>query len=143
MRSPAAASGEGGDVVGERPEQVALDRREGSPGEADGVDCGTQVASHECEVAGFDRDVGAGSHRETEVGLGESGGVVDSVADHRDDSSFVLEASYDVDLLGGEDLGDDLVDADLGGDISGGAFVVAGEEHRAETESAETGDRFG
>src|ERR671911_194186 len=28
--------GEGGDVVSERPEQVALDRGQGSPGEADG-----------------------------------------------------------------------------------------------------------
>ena len=54
-------------------------------GQADGVAGGAQVAAHEREVAGLDGDVGAGAHGEAEVGLGEGGGVVDAVADHRHD----------------------------------------------------------
>ena len=90
--------------------------RERAPGEPDRVGGGAQVAADEREVAGLDGDVGAGAHREAEVGLGERGGVVDAVADHRDDPALVLEAPDDVDLVGGEHLGDHVVDADLGGD---------------------------
>ena len=48
------------------------------------------VAADEGEVGGFDGHVGAGAHGEAEVGLGEGGGVVDAVADHRDDLALVL-----------------------------------------------------
>ena len=104
--------------------------RERAAGQADGVGGDAEVAADEGEVAGFDGDVGAGAHGEAEVGLGEGGGVVDAVADHGDDLALGLEAADDVDLVGGEDLGDDLVDADLVGDGSGGPLVVAGEQDR-------------
>ena len=58
-----------------------------------------QVAAHEREVAGLDRHVGAGAHRQAEVGLGQRGGVVDAVADHRDDPALGLQAADDVDLV--------------------------------------------
>ena len=58
-----------GDVVGERPEQVALDRAQRAPGQPDRVDRGPQVAADQGEVAGLDRHVGAGAHRDPEVGL--------------------------------------------------------------------------
>ena len=60
----------------------------------------------EGEVAGLDGDVGAGAHGEAEVGLGERGGVVDAVADHGDDLALGLQAADDLDLVGGQDLGD-------------------------------------
>ncbi len=66
-----------------------------------------QVAADEGEVAGLDGDVGAGAHGEAEVGLGEGGGVVDAVADHGDDPALGLQAADDVDLVGGQHLGDD------------------------------------
>ena len=58
--------------------------------------------------------------RQAEVGLRERGRVVDAVADHRDDAALGLQAADDVGLVGGQHLGDDLVDADLGGDGAGG-----------------------
>ena len=63
-----------------------------------------------------------------EVGLGEGGGVVDAVADHGDDLALGLEAADDLDLVAGQDLGDDGVDPDLVGDAAGGPLVVAGEQ---------------
>ena len=84
---------------------------------------------HEREVARLDRDVGAGAHRDPEVGLRERGGVVDAVADHRDDPAVALQPLDDGDLVGREHLGDDVVDADLRRDGRGGPFVVAGEQH--------------
>ena len=106
-------------------------------GQPDGVGGDAQVAVDEGEVAGFDGDVGAGAHGDAEVGLGEGGGVVDAVADHGDDLAVGLQAADDVDLVGGQDLGDDGVDVDLVGDGSGGALVVAGEQHRCEAEAAQ------
>ena len=73
---------------------------------------------------------------------GEGGGVVDPVADHGDDPAVGLEATDDVDLVGRQHLGDDVVDADLVGDRPGGALVVAGQQHRGEAEPAELGDRL-
>ena len=93
--------------------------RERAAGEADGVGGDAQVAAHEGEVAGFDGDVGAGAHGDAEVGLGEGGGVVDAVADHGDDLAVGLQAADDVDLVGGQHLGDHVVDADLVGDVHG------------------------
>ena len=61
----------------------------------------------EREVGGLDRDVGAGADREAEVGLGERGGVVDAVADHRDDRALAPAAvATTATLLGGQHLGD-------------------------------------
>ena len=112
-------------------------------GQADSVGGDSQVAADEGEVAGFDGDVGAGAHGDPEVGLGEGGGVVDTVADHGHGLALGLQAADDVDLVGGQDLGDDGVDADLVGDRPGGAFVVASEQHRREAEVAERADRVG
>ena len=59
----------------------------------------TQVAAHQGQVAGLDRDVGAGAHGQAEVGLGQRGGVVDAVAHHRHDAALGLEPLDDVDLV--------------------------------------------
>ena len=48
---------QGGDVVGERPEEVALDRRECLAGQADRIRGGAQVAGDEGYVGRFDCDV--------------------------------------------------------------------------------------
>ena len=53
-----------------------------------------------------------------------------------DRPALVLQAMDHGDLVGGEDLGDDLVDADLGGDRAGGSFVVAGEQHGSQPQRA-------
>ena len=43
-----------------------------------------QVIAHECDVGGFDGDVGAhGAHGDADGRAGQGGGVVDAVADHR------------------------------------------------------------
>ena len=47
------------------------------------------------------RDVGAGAHRDADMRLGQSRGVVDPVAGHRDDSALGLELLDHLDLLSG------------------------------------------
>ena len=109
-----------GDVVGEGPEEVALDRAQGPSREADRVGGGAQVAGDERQVGRLDRDVGAGADREAEVGLRERGRVVDAVADHRHDLARCLQALDLGDLVVRVDLGEHALDADLGGDPLGG-----------------------
>ena len=46
-------------------------------------------------------------------------------------------------LVGGQDFGDDLVDAELGGDALGGRPAVAGEHDRPDPEFAERADGRG
>jgi hypothetical protein len=65
------------------------------------------------------------------------------VADEGDDPPLVLEAPDGRHLVGREDLGDDLVDADLRRHGLRRALVVTGEQHRVEAECPELPYRLG
>ena len=137
LSRPAAASGQGGEVVAERPGQVGLDRAQGGAREAYGVRGGPQVVADQRQVGRLDRDVGAGAHGEAQVGLGQRGGVVDAVADHRDHAALLLQPAYLGHLALGRHPGDHVVDPDLGRDGPGGALVVAGQQDGPQPEVAQ------
>ena len=71
LSSPATASGIAATLYANAQKRFPLIVRSVRPGEPDRVDRGAQVARHEREVGGLDRDVGAGADREPEVGLRE------------------------------------------------------------------------
>ena len=81
---------------------------------------------------------------EAEVGLGERRGVVDAVADHRHDASLGLEPADHLGLVG-RGLTSAMTSSmpTSCGDGAGRGLVVAGQEHRAQTERLERGDSFG
>ena len=64
---------------------------QGAAGQPDRVDGGGQVAAYQGQVGGLDRHVGAGAHRQPQVGLGQRGRVVHPVADHRDHPALGLQ----------------------------------------------------
>ena len=68
-----------------------------------------EIAAHQREVAGLDRNVGAGAHGDAEVGLGERGRVVDAVADHGDDATLRLQPGDGGHLVGRQHIGDHIV----------------------------------
>ena len=105
-------------------------------GQPDGVGGGAQVAADQREVRGLDGDVGAGAHGQAEVGLRERRRVVDPVADHGDDRALVLQPLDDVDLVGGQHLGDDVARSipTWRATACGGAAVVAGQQQRTQAE---------
>ena len=103
---------------------------------------GQQVAADQGQVGRLDRGVGAGAHGQAQVGLGQRGGVVDAVADHRHHPAGGLQLLDHVGLARGQHPGDHLVDADRGRDGPGGALVVAGEQHRPQAQAAQPGDRL-
>ena len=130
-------------VFGIARERNHLHVRRRCANDADGVGRRRQVASHQRQVRRLDGHVGAGAHGEAEVGLGQGGGVVHAVADHGDDLALALQPAHHVDLVLGQHLGDDVVDADLAGHGPCRPLVVAGEEHRGEAEAAERPHRLG
>ena len=48
-----------------------------------GYDDEPQVGANQCDRGGGDGDVCAGAHRDADIGGGESGSIVDAIADHR------------------------------------------------------------
>ena len=59
-----------------------------------------EVVVAEDHVRGFLRNIGAGdAHGDADVGLAQSGGVVDPVARHRHDVTFALQGLYDLELV--------------------------------------------
>ena len=92
-----------------------------------GADDAGQVALEQGDAGALDGDVGAGAHREADVGGGQGGCVVDAVAGHGHDAALGAQALDDVALVVGQHLGLDAVDAEAAADGLGGDPVVAGE----------------
>ena len=140
VEQPGGGQRDRGHVVGEGPEQVALDRGQRAARQPDRVGGHPQVAADEREVTGLDRDVGAGAHGQAQVGLRERRGVVDAVPDHGDRPALVLQPADDVHLVARQHLGDHLLDPDLGRHRPRHGLVVAGQQDRGEPEVAQLTD---
>ena len=135
-RTPAAIGIASG-VVADGPGEVLVHLAHGAAADLDGGGDVLRVGAHEHDVGGLDRDVGAGADRDPDVGLGERGGVVDAVADHRHLAALVLELFDSGRLVLGQHFGDHVLDADLGGDPLRGGVAVAGQHHRAHSQLAQ------
>ena len=142
VEQPHRGKGDRGDVVGERPEEIALDRGEGAARKRDRVGRGPEVARDEREITRLDRDIGPGADGDAEVGLRECGGVVDPVTDDRDPPSLGLQLLHDVDLLPGEHPGDHTIDPYLDGNGIRGRLTVTRDHHRLDLETVQRGDRL-
>ena len=76
-----------------------------------------QLVGHQRDVGRFERGVAAGdAHGDADVGRRQRGGVVDAVADHRDRSVAALQLLDRRDLVLGQQLRAELVDAEVGRD---------------------------
>jgi hypothetical protein len=113
-------------VVSERPEEVALDRAQGATREADRVGRCPQVAGHECDVRGLDRDIGACADGDAEVRLRKRRRVVDAVSNHGHDLARALQPLDLRRLLARQHLGEDTFNAYLAGHAVGCLLAVAG-----------------
>ena len=91
-----------------------------------------RVAADQGEVGGADRGVRAGSDRHAQVGLGEGGGVVDTVTDHRHPDPWSCSARTAADFPVGRHAGEHAGggNGQLGRHGEGSALVVAGKQHR-------------
>ena len=83
-------------------------------------------------LPGLARRLGAGVHRDPDVGLGQGRRVVGPVAGHRDHPAFALVAADQLQLLLRGRFRQEVVDARLLGDLRRGQAVVAGHHHGAD-----------
>ena len=81
-------------------------------------------------------------HRHRDVGLRERGRVVGAVAGHRDQPAVRLVLADQCQLRFGRGLGQEVVDAGLGGDRRGGQAVVAGDHHRLDAHAPQLHEAF-
>ena len=86
--------------------------RHGGLGQLPGSDDAGEVALEQGDSGALHGHVGAGAHRQADVGGGEGGCVVDAVACHRDHAPFCAELFDDVALVVGQHVGLDPVDAE-------------------------------
>jgi len=100
-----------------------------------------RVGTHQDDVGGLDRHVGAGADRDAEVGPRQRRGVVDPVADHRHPAPGALQLGDLRRLVLRQYLRDDGVDAELSGDPFGGGAVVAGEHDDLDIQLVQRIDR--
>ena len=81
------------------------------------ADDAAQVALDQRDAGALHRDVGAGAHRDADIGLRQRRRVVDAVAGHRDDAALALQALRPRrPSRSGSTSALDLVDAELRGD---------------------------
>ena len=99
-----------------------------------------RVAVEVDHVAGLARRHRAGVHRDADVGLGQRRRVVGAVAAHGDELALGLLVADELELRLRRRLGEEVVDAGLGGDGGGGHRVVAGDHHRADAHAAQLGE---
>ena len=97
-------------VVDEREKQVLPDVRHRPLRQPARADDAGEVALHERDAGAFHRDVGAGAHRDADVGPRQRRGVVDAVAGHRDAPALALERRDVRGLLLRQHAGMDVVD---------------------------------
>jgi hypothetical protein len=139
-----AGTKERGDVA-----EQAADLEPDVPGEVviqpaaefDGLDDGGEVVVGQDHHRGFLGHLGAGAHRDPDVGLLHRGRVVDAVPGHRDDLAFLPQDAGQADLVLGADAGDHAYAVDLGQCllVAHGGELGAGEHGAVDAELA--GDR--
>ena len=101
-------------IVDEGEEQVLPNVAHGGSAEHDRPDDAAEIAFHQRDAGARDRHLGAGAHRDADIGRGQRGGVIHAVAGHGDDAAFGLQATDQGVLVGRQHLGDDFAECPRG-----------------------------
>ena len=121
-------NGEG--VVAGRPQQVLDHLAVGRAGQADDREHVARVAAHQHDVGRLDGHIRPGADGDAEVGFDQRGGIVDAVADHGDRQSACFISPDLRRLLLRQDLGEELVEAELAGHRLRPPPGIAGQHHQ-------------
>src|SRR5262245_796291 len=86
-------------VVNEGQEQILTDVLHGEPAEATGSFDASKIAANQGDSGTLDCHIGAASHSNSDLGLGQSGRVVNAIAGHRYSFALSLQFLDDIGLL--------------------------------------------
>ena len=95
-----------------------------------------QIALDEGDTSALHGDIGARAHRDTDIGFGQRGGIVDPISGHCNDSTLAFKTPNDGVLLIRQNAGFHLSDAELAGDGLSGYAIVAGQHQDADSLAA-------
>jgi hypothetical protein len=79
----------------------------------------------------------AGTHGHTDVGGGQTGGVVDAVTDHSHAAALLDQQADGGELVLGPEFGPDILDLEFTLEVVGGSLAVTGEDDSAEALAVE------
>ena len=137
------------DVVSEGPRIVLTDIAHGRVRQVDEFQHAAQIAAHQRDIRRLHGHIRAGADGDAKIGLRQGRGVVDAVADHR--NQFVvalvgitlrLQAFNPIRLAIWPNLCDNRIDTDLLGDLAGDLGFVAAEHDGAHTGLAQGRNRL-
>lgn len=83
--------------------------------------------AHQSDRCGFNGDIAAAAHGDTDIRLRQRRGVVNTVADHRHFMSFALQTFNGIGFAVRQHAGDHFINARFFGDGIGGGRVIPGE----------------
>ena len=129
-----------GDIVGDGEGRERAPSDQQLFADLDDLDQLGGVAVEVDHVARFARGLGAGLHGDADIGLGQSRGVVRSVAAHGHEAALGLFLADQAQLVLRRRLGEEVVDAGFGGDGGGGDWFVARDHHRPQAHAAQVGE---
>ena len=118
-----------------------MDVAQGRTAQAHGSGHIAETAVHQDNIRTVDGHIGSGADGDADVGPGQGGGVVDSVADHGDHAAL-LKLSDDRFLPVGQDVGYHPVNPGLRTDGFGGTRVVTGQHTDLDAHLPEGSNRF-
>ncbi len=95
-----------------------------------------EISLDEREAGALHGDIGARAHRDTDIGFGQRGSIIDTISGHRNHVAFTLETPNDGIFLIGQYVGFHLSDAELAGDRLCGGAIVAGQHDDADALAA-------
>lgn len=110
-----------------------------SPSQFDGVWHGSRITADERHVSRFNGDISSGPDREADIGGGQRGRIVDSVADHADSAAGRLQRADDVGLLAGQSFGFDQRDAEFVRDVFYNGQPIAADEAGVDVQMSQRG----
>ena len=102
-----------------------------------------KIAFDQRDARALHGHVGAGAHRNPDFGFAQGGRIVDAVAGHRDVLALAPQLLDMGHFSGGFNFRFNGVDAERFRDRGGGAAVVAGQHHDAQTECVKLADGLG
>src|ERR1017187_4249552 len=126
-----------GDVVGDAEGRERATRDQHLLADLDHLDELGRVGVEVDHVTGFFRGLRTGIHRYGHVGLRQRRGIVGAIATHGDQAAVLLMLTNQRQLRLGRGLGQEVIDARLGGDRRRRELVVAGDHDGADAHAAQ------
>ena len=110
-------------------EEIGPDDSPGAPREEERVGKFRQIVTEQHHIGALPGHIRSGAHGNSDLRFDQRRSVVDSIANHRDDAPFERQTLDSVALVLGQQVGGNLGDAELRGDLIGDRPRISRQQH--------------